>query len=408
MRVSICVLAFTIGCSGSINGDGTADPGDGSTADDTGSSSADGDVTDSTTTDDSTVDDSGSPTDSGTTATDSGTATDGGTKTDSGTVTDTGTTMTDGGTTGSTVMVGPCRMYPPDNPWNQDITKLPVHPKAADFATTMHLTTALHPDWGTYAEGYGIPYNTGTGAAAQKMTWTVSWGPASSDKLACTDGSGYQWCYPIPTTCKIEGPSDSHLLFLDTAGAPNNCTLYELWRTQAYAGSGWHAANGAIFHLGTNALRPDGMTSADAAGLPILPGLVRFDEANAGAGAIKHAIRFTMGTTYQGYIHPATHAAGDPSDKQPPMGLRMRLKASVPIGSYSKWAQAILQAMKTYGIILADNGSDWYITGEEHDGWKGAGGGGKTVMETVIDAFDAIHGSDFEPVDTGATSTAGL
>jgi hypothetical protein len=236
------------------------------------------------------------------------------------------------------------------------------------------------------------------------MTWTVSWGPGESDILKCSDG--YNWCYPIPGSCKIEGPSDSHLLYLDTAGAPNDCTLYELWSTKPFSGSGWSAANGAIFHLGSNALRPDGRTSADAAGLPILPGLVRFDEANA--GSIKHAIRFTMDTTQQAYIHPATHAAGDAGSKLPPMGLRLRLKPGVAIGSYSKWAQAILQAMKTYGIILADNGSNWYISGEENDGWKGAAGGGSTIMETIIDAFDNIHGSDFEAVDTGPTSTAGL
>jgi hypothetical protein len=394
MRVSFCVLALSIasgGCSGDI--DGQTAP-----VDDSGGTSSDGALADSSPLEDGTVD-SESPTDSGTSTTDSGTTTDtGAAPTDTGTKTDGGTT------TGSTVMIGPCRIYPPDNPWNQDISKLAVHPKAADYASTMSTSTALHPDWGTFAENYGIPYNTGTGAAPQKMTWTVSWGAGESDKLKCADG--YDWCYPIPTTCKIEGPSDSHLLFLDTAGAPNNCTLYELWQTTAYSGSGWSAANGAIFHLGTNALRPDGWTSADAAGLPILPGLVRFDEANA--GAIKHAIRFTMATTFQGYVHPATHAAGDSGAKLPPMGLRLRLKSTVAIGSYSKWAQAVLQAMKTYGIILADNGSDWYISGEENDGWKGAGGGGKTIMETVIDAFDNIHGSDFEAVDTGPTSTAGL
>lgn len=386
----IFLIAATLGCGSSDDAQTTPD-NDGSTSED--SSAIDDGSTDDGSTDDSTV-----TTDTGTSTTDTGTSTTDTGTSDAGTKTDTGTT------TGSTVMIGPCRIFPPDNPWNQDITKLPPHPKAADFVTTMSTGTKLHPDWGTYAEGYGIPYNTGTGAAPQKMTWTVSWGPGESDKLKCSDG--YDWCYPIPTSCKIEGPSDSHLLFLDTAGAPNNCTLYELWSTQAYSAGGWKAANGAIFHLGTNALRPDGRTSADAAGLPILPGLVRFDEANA--GAIKHAIRFTMDTTQQAYIHPATHAAGDSGAKLPPMGLRLRLKPGVAIGSYSKWAQAILQAMKTYGIILADNGSNWYISGEEHDGWKGAAGGGSTIMETIIDAFDNIHGSDFEAVDTGATSTAGL
>ncbi len=399
--------------------DTRVDPTDTATKGDSGSTSdtsmgTDGGTDTSTGTDGGT--DSSTATDSGTkadssTATDSGTktdaATDSGTKTDAA-VTDSGsaadTAPVDSGPPGAAPMIGPCRIYPPDNPWNTDISSYPLHPSAATFATTMHLTTALHPDWGTFTENYGIPYNTGTGAPPQKMTWTTSWGPGESDKLACADGSS--WCYPIPSSCKIEGPSDSHLLFLDTAGAPNNCTLYELWQTVAFSGSGWSAANGAIFHLGTNALRPDGWTSADAAGLPILPGLVRYDEVKA--GAIRHAIRFTMDNTYQGYVHPATHAAGLSSSTQPPMGLRLRLKAGIAISSYSTEAQVILTAMKKYGIILADNGSNWYISGEEHDGWAADKGGGDTVMDLIISAFGKIHGSDFEVVDTGPTSTAGL
>jgi hypothetical protein len=313
------------------------------------------------------------------------------------------TTPTDTGTA-TGVTVGPCRIFPTDNAWNTDISGYPLHSKNAAILGTMATSKALHADWGTFTEGYGIPINVGTGAPPQKMTWTVSWGAAESDKLPCSDG--YQWCYPIPSSCKIEGPSDSHLLFLDTAGAPNNCTLYELWQTQPWISTGWRAANGAIFKLGTNTLRPDGWTSADAAGLPILPGLIRYDEVKA--GAIKHAIRFTMVNTFQGYIHPATHAAGSTTANLPPMGLRLRLKSSVAIGSYTKEAQTILQAFKTYGIILADNGSDWYFTGEEHDGWATSIGGGKTVQDGIITAFNAIHGSDFEIVDTGPTSTAGL
>lgn len=304
---------------------------------------------------------------------------------------------------GSSPTIGPCRIYPADNPWNQDISGLPVHPDAAKFAGTMHTGTALHPDWGTFSEGYGIPYNVGTGAAPQKMTWSEKWGPTDSDKLPCSDG--YQWCYPIPSSCKIEGPSDSHLLYLDTAGAPDNCTLYELWETKPFS-SGWTAGNGAIFHLGSNALRMDGLTSADAAGLPILPGLVRWEE--VAAGEIKHALRFTMNNSYNGYIHPATHAAGLSDSAQPPMGLRLRLKSSVDISSYSKEAKVILTAMKKYGIILADNGSDWYITGEENDHWQDPEGADTTVMDNLIHAFNNVKGGDFEPVNTGATSTAGL
>src|SRR5581483_9194214 len=143
---------------------------------------------------------------------------------------------------------------------------------------------------------------------------------------------------------------------------------YELYNVQNPSGAaGFTAANGAIFPLGSNALRPDGWTSADAAGLPILPGLVRFDETMA--GEIRHAIRFTMSTTSNGYIHPATHAAGNGASSLPPMGLRLRLKATFNTAPFSGPALVIMTAMKKYGIILADNGSDWYFTGESHDGW---------------------------------------
>jgi hypothetical protein len=190
------------------------------------------------------------------------------------------------------------------------------------------------------------------------------------------------------------------VLYLDTAGAPNNCTLYELYNAQnPTGGSGWTAGNGAIFHLGSNALRTDGWTSADAAGLPILPGLVRYDEVVA--GEIRHAIRFTVSRSQQGYIHPATHAAGNSSTTLPPMGLRLRLKASFDTSSFSGPTLVILTAMKKYGIILADNGSNWYISGESNEKWS-------ALMDDLVSSLRKLHGSDFEVVDTGAISTAGL
>jgi hypothetical protein len=381
LAASMCSFAFA--CS---SADGGGDPGDGDGGSGTDTAISGGDTAIS----------------GGDTKTSGDTATSGGdTATSGDTATPPGDTSTpppfDAGPAGPGAFVGPCRIYPADNAWNQDVSALPIHPSATAFAANMHLTTALHADWGTFTEGYGIPYNVGPAGPPQKMTWTESWAAGESDKLKCADGSDF--CYPIPGSCKIEGPSDSHLLFLDTAGAPDNCTLYELWQARPFTGSGWTASNGAIFKMGTNALRPDGWTSADAAGLPILPGLVRYDEVKA--GKIEHAIRFTMNNTYQGYIHPATHAAGLSSSSQPPMGLRMRLKAGVAISSYSKEAQVILTAMKKYGIILADNGSNWYISGEENDGWG-------PIQDGIVSAFGKIHGSDFEPVSTGATSTAGL
>jgi len=264
----------------------------------------------------------------------------------------------------------------------------------------------MHPDWGEWStDHYGIPFTSGAGAALQPITWTASWGASESDTNPCPTGNN-QFCYPIPLSAPIEGgPSaasdaDRHVLYIDTAGAPDNCTLYELYQAQNPTGSsGWTAANGAIFPLGSNALRPDGWTSADAAGLPILPGLVRYEE--VAAGEIKHAIRFTLNSTYQGYIHPATHAAGQSNSALPPMGLRVRLKASFDASSFTGATLVVITAMKKYGLILADNGSNWYISGESNDGWAAS-------MDNLVSSLSRIHGSDFEVVDTGTVSTAGL
>ncbi len=298
---------------------------------------------------------------------------------------------------------GGCDIFPADNPWNLDISAYPVHASSATYLSNMSQTTAFHPDWGTVSDGYGFPFSSGTGATPEPITWTADWGPTESDKLPCPTG-GNQFCYPIPLTAPIEGgpsastDSDRHVLYIDTAGAPGNCSLYELYNAQnPTGGSGWTAANGAIFHLGSNTLRPDGWTSADAAGLPILPGLVRFDEATV-TGEIRHAIRFTMNSTSQGYIHPATHQAGDANASLPPMGLRLRLKSSFDTSAYAGPTLVILKAMKKYGIILADNGSNWYISGESNEGWA-------PYMDDLLTGLRGVHGSDFEVVDTGPVLT---
>jgi hypothetical protein len=307
---------------------------------------------------------------------------------------------------GSVPTIAGCNIFPADNPWNTDISAYLLNPNSATYLNNMSPSTGFHPDWGTVTDEFGIPFLTGTGATPQPLTWNVSWGATDSDPLPCPTGSN-QFCYPIPLTAPIEGgpsastDSDRHVLYIDTAGAPNNCTLYELYNAQnPTGGSGWTAGNGAIFHLGSNALRTDGWTSADAAGLPILPGLVRYDEVKA--GEIRHAIRFTVSRTQQGYIHPATHAASNSSSTTlPPMGLRLRLKASFATSSFSGPTLVILTAMKKYGIILADNGSNWYITGESNEGWA-------ADMDGLVADLGKVHGSDFEVVDTGAVSTAGL
>jgi hypothetical protein len=291
-----------------------------------------------------------------------------------------------------------CNIFPADNPWNQDVSALPLHTNSANYIANMNPARGLHADWGDWSTNhYGIPWQTGTGAPPVAFHWTTSWGNTESDVRPCS-GAGGMFCYPIPTSARIEGGSaapagdDRHVLYLDTAGAPNNCTLYEIYNTQNFVSAPWQAANGAIFPLGTDALRPDQWTSADAAGLPILPGLVRFDE--VAAGEIRHAIRFTMNNTFSGFIHPATHAAGSTTVNLPPMGLRLRLRASFNLTTFSGPALVILRAMQRYGIILADNGSDWYFTGDSDDRWT-------ATIDGINTAFGRVHGSDFVGVDTG-------
>jgi hypothetical protein len=314
-----------------------------------------------------------------------------------------GTTST--ASSGNVPTIAGCNIFPADNAWNADISAYALDPNGATYLANMSPPTAFYPDWGTVTAEYGIPFSTGTGATPQPMTWNVDYGATDSDKLACPTGSNL-FCYPIPLTAPIEGgptastDSDRHVLYIDTAGAPNNCTLYELYNAQnPTGGSGWTASNGAIFHLGSDTLRTAGWTSADAAGLPVLPALVRYDEVMA--GEIRHAIRFTVSRSQQGYIHPATHAAGNSSTTLPPMGLRMRLKASFDTSSFSGPTLVILTAMKKYGIILADNGSNWYISGESNEGWS-------AYMDDLVSNLKKVHGSDFEAVATGPVLTDGL
>ena len=333
-----------------------------------------------------------------------GTSRTGGTSSSGGATGSGGTTGGTTGTaaTGSVPTIAGCNIFPAGNPWNTDISGYPLNSNSATYLANMSPATGFHPDWGTVTDQYGMPFSTGTGATPQPLTWNASWGSTESDQLPCPTGSN-KFCYPIPLTAAIEGgagasaDSDRHVLYIDTAGAPNNCTLYELYNAQnPTGGSGWTASNGAIFPLGTNALRPDGWTSADAAGLPVLPGLVRYDEVMA--GEIRHAIRFTVSRSYQGYIHPATHAAGNSTAGLPPMGLRLRLKASFATTSFSGPTLVILTAMKKYGIILADNGSNWYISGETNEGWA-------SYMDGLVSGLGKVHGSDFEVVDTGSVLT---
>ena len=291
---------------------------------------------------------------------------------------------------GDVPVIGGCPIFPDDDPWNtriDDPTKFPVSSQWATYQTTMNVTKHLHPDWGDWStDHYGIP-------------WQVV--PASQAGVPMT----FQYAdqsdpgpYPFPSTAKVEGGAgsggDMHVLVVQQG----TCTLFETW-SSTYSSPGWSCGSGAKFDLASDTLRPDGWTSADAAGLPVLPGLVKVSEVNA--GAVKHAMRFTMNSTQQGYIHPATHAAGKSDATLPPMGLRLRLKASFDTSPFTGPTLVILTAMKQYGLILADNGSDWYVSGDSDDGWT-------ALMDQLVGAFDKVLGSDFEAVDTGPISTAGL
>jgi hypothetical protein len=294
-----------------------------------------------------------------------------------------------GGAPGPGTTHAGCTIFPGDNPWNQDISGAPVDQALmATVMPGMSLSRGLHPDWGTSAEGYGFPIAVGEASAPVPITFSSKYGPKESDKLPCAGGGG-DFCYPVPTDAKIEGGGDRHLLFLATDGAPGKCVLYELFDT-ARSGGGFSCASAAIFHLDSNALRPDGWTSADAAGLPILPGLVKKDEIDE--GEITHAIRFTMDRTRNAYIHPATHAAGAADEARPPMGLRLRLKASFDESKLTGAPLVVAKALKKYGLILADNGSDWFLSGEQSDSWD---------MDPLVEQLRTIKGADFEIVSTG-------
>jgi len=265
---------------------------------------------------------------------------------------------------------GPCPLFPATNVWNRDIAALPVRADSATLIASIGLDRGLHPDFS--ATGDGIPIN-----VVSPDT------PRSAVTFQYADESD-AGPYPIPATPLIEGGSDRHLLMWDRTG----CMLYELFAA-VRGGSGWTAGSGAIWNLRSNALRPDGWTSADAAGLPILPGLVRYDE--VAAGAINHALRFTAPRTRTEHIYPARHDAGESaSSALPPMGLRVRLKASVDISGFGPQARVLLTALKRYGMILADNGSPWYVTGAPDPHWN----------DDELHDLHQLTGADFEAVDT--------
>jgi hypothetical protein len=273
-----------------------------------------------------------------------------------------------------------CPVFPADNPWNQRVDRLPVAGNSARLIASIGLGDPVHPDFGTVFNGAanGIPYE-----VVPNRTPRV---PVSFTFASESDGHRY----PLPRNVPIEGgphsAGDRHVIVIDRS----TCTDYELFDAIPHAGgTRWTAGSGAIFNLRSNHLRPAGFTSADAAGLPILPGLARYDD--VARGSIDHALRFTAPCTAHAYVYPARHEASTCNGPNlPPMGLRVRLKAKVDISRLPRQARIVALAMKRYGLILADNGSPWFISGAPSRRWN----------DDALHQLDRLSGRDFEVVDT--------
>jgi hypothetical protein len=276
--------------------------------------------------------------------------------------------------------IGPCLLLPASSIWNTRVDALPVHPDSATWIATIGASTGLHADFGS-----GLWDGGPIGIPSAQV-------PGDQPPVAVTfdyDDESDPGPYPIPPGVAIEGGPDSdgdrHVLVLDV----DRCRLFELWAAWPQEDGSWHAGSGAVFDLTSNALRPAGWTSSDAAGLPVLPGLVRYDE--VASGEIRHAIRFTARLTRRTWVWPARHYASSSTDPgRPAMGQRFRLKASFDVSSYPPRLQVILTALQRYGLILADNGSDWYLSGQPDERWD----------NDVLRALSAVTGRDFEAVDS--------
>lgn len=274
-----------------------------------------------------------------------------------------------------------CPVFPASNAWNQRVDKLPVATDSAQLIASIGLDSSVHADFGsgTWDGGpIGIPFDVVSRATPRTR---VSFAYADeSDRVR----------YPIPRHVHIEGgphaTGDRHAILVDRS----SCRLYELYDLR-HSGHRWAAGSGAVWSLRSNHLRPAGWTSADAAGLPIFPGLARWDE--VARGAIDHALRFTAPRTRRAYVFPARHYASSSNDPSlPPMGLRVRLKASVSVASFPRQARVVLRALQRYGMILADNGSPWYVSGAPNRHWS----------NDDLHSLGRLTGADFEVVDTSS------
>jgi hypothetical protein len=283
-----------------------------------------------------------------------------------------------------------CQVFPPDNPWNQRVDQLPVAANSDELVGSIGRNLRAHAGFGSGKwEGapIGIPFKVVSGRSRGHRVRFVEY-PSESDHGR----------YPIPRNVPIEGgrnaDGDRHVIVVDR----RRCKLFELYHARPLRGGRrWQAGSGAIYDLRSNRLRPAGWTSADAAGLPIFPGLARYDE--VAAGEIDHALRFTARRTRRAYVYPARHFASSDSDPSlPPMGLRVRLKASVDVSNFPPQSRVVLRGLQRYGMILADNGSPWFLMGAPHRRWD----------NDDLRSIDRLRGSDFEVVDTSSLPTPGL
>jgi hypothetical protein len=281
-----------------------------------------------------------------------------------------------------------CAVFPPDNPWNQRVDSLPVAANSGAVVRSIGLNAPVHPDFGAGLwEGgpIGIPFTT-VGPRQRRVPVTFEYAGESDGRR-----------YPVPRNAPVEGGrsanGDRHVIVVDR----KRCRLYELYAAYPVRGGrSWRAGSGAIWSLRSNRLRPAGWTSADAAGLPILPGLARYEEVRR--GEIDHALRFTAPKTRRAYVYPARHFASNSTDPDlPPMGLRVRLRASFDTSGLGKQARVVLQGLKRYGMLLADNGSPWYISGAPSRGWD----------NDDLHGLRRVRGSDFEVVDTSSLPRPG-
>jgi hypothetical protein len=288
--------------------------------------------------------------------------------------------------TPTAVAAGACPILPADNIWNTPVDTLPLDPNSDVYINTIGSDGTLHPDFGSgvwppgSTSPIGIPFVEVPGSQPLVEIIFTDWGDESDPGP-----------YPVPPNAPIEGgpdgDGDRHVLVIDQ----DNCILYELFYAWPQNDGRWEASSGAVYNLQSNALRPDGWTSADAAGLPIFPGLVRYDEVEA--GVINHAIRFTVPETRSDHIWPARHDASNLTGSQyPPMGQRFRLKADFDITAFHPQVQVILQTLKTYGMILADNGSAWYLSGVPDERWD----------NDILHQLGDVPGSEFEAVDVSS------